>query len=147
EGCRIVTVEGLSRDGSLDRLQESFLRHGAAQCGACTPGMLVAAHALLATRPRPDRSEIEVALGGVLWRCTGYARIIDAVVDAAGPGPVPALARKGGVGEPALHVDGPAKVTGLTRFGADVLPEGALLARIVRSPHAHARFSLGDVEA
>src|SRR5690606_21644112 len=78
-------------------------------------------------------------------RCTGYGRIVEAVLDAASPpaGPDPA----GRLGEPLQHVDGPQKVTGETRFGADAWPRGVLLARIVRSPHAHARFRLGDTAA
>ncbi|MGB1008630.1 MAG: molybdopterin-dependent oxidoreductase, partial [Thiolinea sp.] len=80
DGCRIETVEGLANDNTLSRLQESFLQHGAAQCGICTPGMLMTAKALLDENPHPDRSEVEDALGGVLCRCTGYQKIIDAVV-------------------------------------------------------------------
>jgi len=71
-------VEGLSENGTLNQLQESFLHHGAAQCGICTPGMLVSAQALLNDNPQPDRVEVEDALGGVLCRCTGYQKIIDA---------------------------------------------------------------------
>ncbi len=80
-GREITTIEGLGGQG-LDRLQASFLRHGAAQCGICTPGMVMAATALLANNPRPTETEVEEALGGVLCRCTGYRKIIAAVCDA-----------------------------------------------------------------
>jgi aldehyde oxidoreductase len=82
EGADITTVEGLAPKGRASALQESFLRHGAAQCGICTPGMLMAAEDLLRHSPHPSRTQVEDALGGVLCRCTGYAKIIDAVLDA-----------------------------------------------------------------
>ncbi|MEJ6785720.1 molybdopterin-dependent oxidoreductase [Aminobacter sp. Piv2-1] len=81
QGCSIRTVEGLGGDG-LSALQASFLAHGAAQCGICTPGMLMAATALLENRPQPSEDEVQEALGGVLCRCTGYRKIIEAVVEA-----------------------------------------------------------------
>ena len=71
-------------DNALSALQAAFLRHGAAQCGICTPGMMMAATALLRRDAAPDRQTVEDALGGVLCRCTGYAKIIDAVMDAGG---------------------------------------------------------------
>jgi aerobic-type carbon monoxide dehydrogenase small subunit (CoxS/CutS family) len=75
----IVTVRGLERGGHLHPLQEAFLRHGAVQCGFCTPGMLLTALAFLERHPRPSREEIRHALEGNLCRCTGYAKIVDAV--------------------------------------------------------------------
>ncbi len=80
-GAAVTTVEGLA-NGSLSALQAAFLHHGAAQCGICTPGLLVAATALLARNPRPTEIETQDALGGVLCRCTGYRKIIAAVMDA-----------------------------------------------------------------
>ena len=93
EGRDIRTVEGADR--LLERLKDSFHAQGAAQCGICTPGMLMAARALLETTPAPTRDEVADALGGVLCRCTGYVKIIEAVLDAGaacgepevGPGP------------------------------------------------------------
>ena len=83
EGRRVETAESLAgKDKTLSALQASFLRHGAAQCGICTPGMMMAATALLRETDAPDRQAVEDALGGVLCRCTGYAKIIDAVMDA-----------------------------------------------------------------
>src|SRR6202166_2991773 len=83
EGCEVTTVEGLAQRAPLyGRLQQSFLSHGAAQCGACTPGMLVAATALLEKNPFPCEGEVMDAIGGVLCRCTGYRKIISAIVEA-----------------------------------------------------------------
>jgi len=81
EGCEVVTVEGLALpDGKLSPLQQSFIERGAAQCGICTPGMLLAAHVLLQQNPRPSEDEVRVGLAGNLCRCTGYTKIIDAVL-------------------------------------------------------------------
>jgi aerobic-type carbon monoxide dehydrogenase small subunit (CoxS/CutS family) len=81
EGCNVVTVEGLAAaDGALSSLQQGFIERGAAQCGICTPGMLLAAHALLQQNPRPSEEEVRVGLAGNLCRCTGYTKIIDAVL-------------------------------------------------------------------
>lgn len=147
-GCSVVTVEGLARDGVLSDLQAAFLRHGAAQCGICTPGMLMAAVDLLASVPQPDEAQVRDALGGVLCRCTGYRRIIEAVMDVRPAGAVALPAAGAAVGARMARVDGRARVDGSARFGADVLPdEGFLSLRIVRSPHAHARFALGDFES
>lgn len=83
DGARVVTVEGLARDGRLDSLQQAFLETGGAQCGICTPGMLIAARALLDLNTRPTRDEIKEAIAGNLCRCTGYVKIIDAIEQAA----------------------------------------------------------------
>jgi len=82
-GSVILTVEGLARDGRLDPLQQAFLECGGAQCGICTPGMLIAARALLDENAHPTRDEIKEAIAGNLCRCTGYVRIIDAIEQAA----------------------------------------------------------------
>jgi aerobic carbon-monoxide dehydrogenase small subunit len=79
EGKEIVTVEGLSDGGELNRLQREFLKHGGLQCGYCTPGMLLAATALLRRNPRPSLEEIKIGLDGNLCRCTGYTGIFDAI--------------------------------------------------------------------
>jgi len=86
DGASIETVEGHGPDGLTDRLREAFLAHGAAQCGICTPGMLMAATDCLTHDPHADRPAIEDALGGVLCRCTGYVKIVEAVLDVAGVG-------------------------------------------------------------
>ena len=79
EGHEVVTVEGLAQDGRLHRVQEAFVAAGAVQCGFCTPGLVVAAADLLERTPDPDDDEIREALSGNLCRCTGYAKIFDAV--------------------------------------------------------------------
>lgn len=83
DGCEVTTVEGLERNGKLSVLQEAFLRHGAVQCGYCTPGFLMAATALLNERKSVTREQVIDALRGNICRCTGYIKIIDAVCDAA----------------------------------------------------------------
>ncbi|WP_206021071.1 molybdopterin-dependent oxidoreductase [Antarcticimicrobium luteum] len=149
EGAEVTTVEGLG--APMARLKTAFLRHGAAQCGICTPGMLIAAAALLSRPGTPDRSEVEAALGGVLCRCTGYAKIIDAVLDAAGSTPqteAPAAPVSGAaVGARIERLDGAPKVEGTEIYGADYAPRGALWVRAIRSPHFAARFSFGDLDA
>lgn len=84
EGDSILTLEGLSKDGELDKLQTSFVEAGAVQCGYCTPGMVLSAKALLMKNPHPTHEEIRRALSGNLCRCTGYTKIFKAVDMAAG---------------------------------------------------------------
>lgn len=86
DGSEILTVEGLAPEGKLSPLQEAFIEHNAVQCGFCTPGMLVTAHALLQRNPHPNEDEIKEALVGNLCRCTGYVRIIKAVQAASEKG-------------------------------------------------------------
>ena len=143
EGRAVTTAEGETPE--LGRLRASFHAHGAAQCGICTPGMLLTAAELLARRPQPSAAEVEAGLGGVLCRCTGYRSIITAVV-AAGEGSWPEASVSAAVGAAIPRVDGAAKVAG-DRFGADDWPEGALVVKAVRSPHAHAAFEIGDLTA
>jgi carbon-monoxide dehydrogenase small subunit len=79
DGAEIVTVEGLEKNGSLHPLQENFIKHGAVQCGFCTPGMLMSAYALLLENPEPTEDEIKEAIAGNLCRCTGYKQIVEAI--------------------------------------------------------------------
>jgi len=81
--AHILTVEGLAKDGSLNPIQEALIRHGAVQCGFCTPGILMSAKALLDRNPHPTDDEVREALVGNLCRCTGYLSIVDAVKEAA----------------------------------------------------------------
>jgi carbon-monoxide dehydrogenase small subunit len=83
DGCSLVTARGLPDGGGLHPLQASFLRNGAAQCGFCTPGMLLAAYALVQLEQRPSRERIRRELIGNLCRCTGYSKIVDAVEEYA----------------------------------------------------------------
>ncbi len=83
QGRRVETIEGLAKDGELHPLQTKFLEHAALQCGFCTPGILVAAKALLDVNPDPTETEARYWLAGNLCRCTGYDKVIRAVMDAA----------------------------------------------------------------
>jgi len=147
EGCEITTVEGLAQRGPLyDKLQKSFLTHGAAQCGACTPGMLIAATALLEKNRVPSENEVMDAIGGVLCRCTGYRKIITAVLDVEGGGSLRPRPDAGqALGNRLVRLDGQGKVTGAEIYGADEIPAGALVIRAVRSPFHRARFRFGDL--
>ncbi len=173
EGRAVTTVEGLAgAEGALSPLQRAFVAHGAAQCGMCTPGMLMSAEALLRANPRPVEAEVQDALAGVLCRCTGYRKIVEAVLAVAAGEVVDVPPSRAGqaVGARVARLDAPAKVTGRERFGADALPgraaadaspparaaadgtipeptaaADALTMRVVRSPHAHARFEVGDL--
>ncbi len=158
-GRAVRTVEGLA-NGRLSALQNAFLRHGAVQCGACTPGLLMSATALLERTPHPSMSEVEDALGGVLCRCTGYRKIIAAVMDVGGgqagcTPSVPPMSSGGGeqrsvsgkaVGTSPIRLDGVPKVTGAERFGGDSFPRDALAVLVVRSPFHHASFVFGDLD-
>jgi carbon-monoxide dehydrogenase small subunit len=83
DGAQVVTVEGLAHDGVLDPIQQALLDHGGVQCGFCTPGVLISARALLNRNPDPTEADVRESLVGNLCRCTGYIRIVDAVLDAA----------------------------------------------------------------
>lgn len=151
EGREVTTVEGLARckSGMGAKLQQSFLSHGASQCGACTPGMLVAATALLEKNHTPSEAEVMEAIGGVLCRCTGYRKIIAAIMAAAEPECCVASGLEtsgvGAVGKRLVRLDGEKKVRGTEIFGADEIPDDALSVRVVRCPHHRARFRFGDL--
>jgi len=80
DGRSITTIEGLERDGKLDDVQEAFIKHGAVQCGYCTPGMILAGRALLDRNPNPSEEEVREAISGNLCRCTGYVNIVKAIM-------------------------------------------------------------------
>ncbi len=82
DGSEVLTIEGLARKGSLHPVQKAFVEKGAIQCGFCTPGMVMASVGLMKENPKPSREEIKKALIGNLCRCTGYKKIIEAVLDA-----------------------------------------------------------------
>ena len=86
EGRQVTTIEGLGRQGALHPIQEAFVAHHAVQCGFCTPGMVLTAKALLDKTPDPTDEEIRLALSGNICRCTGYAKIVEAVKAASGEG-------------------------------------------------------------
>jgi CO/xanthine dehydrogenase Mo-binding subunit/aerobic-type carbon monoxide dehydrogenase small subunit (CoxS/CutS family) len=155
-GRRMMTVEGLGGPDALHPLQAAFIECGAVQCGYCTPGMLMAAKALLDREPDPSREQIVEALAGNLCRCTGYKRIVEAVELAAarmrgeagpiGPEGGPEPGGRPVIGGDAIRVDSIYKVTGRTRFVEDIRMPGTLHARVVRSPHHHARLLALDTE-
>ncbi|MEM9221960.1 MAG: molybdopterin cofactor-binding domain-containing protein [Pseudomonadota bacterium] len=142
EGRQVETLKGL-RD-EIAPLRDAFLNHGAAQCGICTPAMLVSAAALLRQRQSPAEADVADALAGVLCRCTGYRKIIKAIVD-VGEAVRPVSA--GNVGEPIARIDGRPKVDGSEIFGDDVASAETLVLKVVRSPHPRARFAFGDLSA
>jgi carbon-monoxide dehydrogenase small subunit len=83
QGHEITTIEGLAKPGELDPVQDAFAEAGGVQCGFCTPGMVLAARALLNDNPTPTEAEVRLALSGNLCRCTGYGKIVEAVLNAA----------------------------------------------------------------
>jgi CO/xanthine dehydrogenase Mo-binding subunit/aerobic-type carbon monoxide dehydrogenase small subunit (CoxS/CutS family) len=144
EGRMIETLSGLYQtDTHAKDLAERFQDHGAAQCGICTPGIMVSAVALLRDNPQPNVKDVQDALGGVLCRCTGYRKIIDAVVG------LPAKMKKtdGHVGDVIRKLDGEDKVAGREAFGDDVAPAGTLEIFVIRSPFHRAGFSFGELDA
>lgn len=142
EGKEITTIEGLSKDGKLTPLQEAFIAKGAVQCGFCTPGVLLVATALLARNPHPTEDEIRQALAGNLCRCTGYAKIVEAIkAVACGESCEP---EEGGVGASIPRLDAVEKVTGKARFGADVSRPDQLWGAVVRSTRPHAKLLVVD---
>ena len=80
QGKEITTIEGVAKDGKLHPIQEAFINHGAIHCGFCTPGMILSAKALLDENPRPTKEEIKEAIAGNLCRCTGYVKIVEAIM-------------------------------------------------------------------
>ncbi len=147
EGHNARTVEGLAKNGDLTPLQQAFLDEGAAQCGICTPGMLMAAQSLLDRTPNPTEAQVLDALGGVLCRCTGYTKIVEAVLKAgqtSSSEPTPSSGSA--VGSRMVKVDGKQKVTGEEIYSADYAPEDSLWLRAIRSPHPRAKFTLAQPE-
>lgn len=156
-GSDVLTVEGLAAlrspsgrpVGAL--LQRSFAHSGASQCGICSPGMLMAAADLLLRVDTPTREQVNDALGGVLCRCTGYQKIVEAVLHAGAcdvkqpETPTPATGQA--VGARIARLDAPGKLDGSAVFGSDRVPDGALAIRVVRSPYARARVQINNIEA
>ncbi|MDA1100082.1 MAG: molybdopterin-dependent oxidoreductase [Proteobacteria bacterium] len=145
DGAMVVTAEGMMANGFLSRVQHAFLRHGAVQCGACIPGMLAAATDIAASSQHPTRQEVLDGLGGVLCRCTGYENIVAATLDAGREASAIDIAPGPAVGASLPRTDAVEKLTGAAEFGADGIPGNALWLRAVRSPHAAANLSIGDL--
>src|SRR5204863_810410 len=166
EGTSVQTVEGLARDGALSPLQQAFVDHDAPQCGFCTSGQLLAATALLAANPHPSTDEVKAALTGNLCRCSGYNHYVAATLAAAAsqrstpsslnaPPAVdpPASGVSAGsavralsvVGRPTPRIDAVERVSGKAVYTGDIKLPGMLYARVLRSPHPHARIRSIDV--
>ncbi len=155
DGQEVTTIEGLANWHGLHPLQQAFIENDALQCGFCTPGMLMAAKALLERNANPSEEQIRSFLAGNLCRCTGYDKIVRAVQDAAarlrGEAPRP-LSGHGGanvvlatqeyqvVGTRPLRHDSVDKATGKAVFTADIKLPGMLYGKMLRSPYAHARI-------
>ena len=147
QGRRVQTIEGLAHDAQLHAIQEAFVRKAGAQCGYCTPGMIMSAKALLDEKPHPTRDDIEAAISGNLCRCTGYEQIIQAVQLAAGETPPspPEGGDGGALGRSLPRVDIRTKVAGTRKFPQDFDMPGQLYAAVVWSQHAHAVVRRVDV--
>ncbi len=158
QGKEITTIEGLASryhedstpealdNSDLHPLQDAFIELGASQCGFCIPGIIMEASALLDRNPDPAREDVVKRLSRNICRCTGYVKVIDAVLDAAkamrGAGGVRSVPVSGGpiVGASVPRLDDLDKVTGAARYAADLKMEGMLHARVLRSPYHHARI-------
>jgi 4-hydroxybenzoyl-CoA reductase subunit alpha len=145
QGQEIVTIEGLADGEKLHPVQEAFVKYGGTQCGFCTPGMILTAKALLDKNLSPTEKEIRQAISGNLCRCTGYTKIVEAVMAASGQR-TPALQKEGApsdyfvVGKRVSRTDSVPKVRGEIKYSADLSLPGMLHAKVLRSPYAHARI-------
>ncbi len=141
-GHEVTTIEGLSRNGELDPVQRAFADSFATQCGYCTPGMVMTTKALLAENPHPTEDDVRQYLRGNLCRCTGYAKIIDAVLAAAGQ-TMPRDDRPSAynvVGKSLPRTDALEKVTGRAQYAYDMRLPAMVYGEILRSPYPHARI-------
>lgn len=149
----VETIEGLGTQTSLHPLQKWFLHLGAVQCGFCTPGVLMSAKALLDANPSPTEMDVREALSGNLCRCTGYRKIVDAVLAAAAElrgeevADRPDRDKSGGLGRSLIKVDGVPKVLGTAHFAADLYRPGMLFGAMVASTVAHGRILRIDPSA
>jgi CO/xanthine dehydrogenase Mo-binding subunit/aerobic-type carbon monoxide dehydrogenase small subunit (CoxS/CutS family) len=160
-GRALTTVEGLARGDALDPLQQAFIDHGAVQCGFCTAGMLLTAKALRAEEPAASPARVAEYLRGNLCRCTGYRKILDAIIGSGDREPgskrgwpvpdtrgcdTPVRGTRGRsplsiVGRSVPRTDALEKVTGRVRYLSDLELPGMAHARLLRSPYAHARIA------
>ena len=147
-GKDVLTIEGLGTAERLHPLQDAFIKFDAVQCGFCTPGMIMAAKALLDRNPAPTRAQIAKALGSNLCRCTGYNSILDAVARAADLGGGVPFPEPQVQGEVHRRIDAQDKVLGTALYAADLTMPGMLHGAILRSPHPHAEIlDIDDSEA
>jgi CO/xanthine dehydrogenase Mo-binding subunit/aerobic-type carbon monoxide dehydrogenase small subunit (CoxS/CutS family) len=139
-GRSVETVEGLMRGGAIDPLQQAFVDHDAPQCGFCTSGQLMSATALVRATPRPTSDQARAAMTGNLCRCSNYNHYVEAVVK--GPGAAPDAGR---LGHATPRIDAVERVSGKASYTGDVKLPDMLYARVLRSPHPHARITSIDV--
>ncbi|MGI6552486.1 MAG: molybdopterin-dependent oxidoreductase [Bacillota bacterium] len=142
EGKSVLTIESLAADGKFHPIQEAFLAAGAVQCGFCTPGMIMAAKALLDRHPRPSQEQIMQGLKNNICRCTGYTKIIEAVQLAGrlAEGKQYPEEKGGGLGASLPDIDGEAKVTGKLQYADDLDMEGLQHVKVLWAEHPHAQI-------
>src|SRR5258708_1593451 len=156
DGRSIQTVEGLEQNGRLDPLQAAFMEHDAPQCGFCTSGQLMSAKAVLARYPHATREEVRAGMTGNLCRCSNYNRYVEATVAVAGGAAAPGTTMLGDstaaplaalktLGHATPRIDSRERVSGRAAYTGDVNLPGMLYARVLRSPHPHARIRRIDV--
>ena len=146
DGREVFTVEGLADGNQLNPLQQQFVEHDGPQCGFCTAGQLMSASALLDDTPNPTRDQVREGLVGNICRCSNYNRYVEAVLDGAAPD-APSARALTAVGALTPRIDAPERVTGRARYTGDVQLPGMLFARVLRSPHPHARVRRVDTRA
>ena len=139
DGRAVTTVEGLADGDRLDPLQEAFVAGDGPQCGFCTSGQLMAAKAVVSATPNPTEDEVRQGMAGNICRCSNYNRYVAAVLDRP---PEPATDRDpmSVVGRSRPRIDAVERVTGAARYTGDVKLPGMAYARVLRSPHPHARI-------
>ena len=159
DGAEITTIEGVAQGGELHPLQKSFIKHGALQCGFCTPGMIISSLELIGKKPAPEESDIKAALGGNLCRCGTYPRIIKAVKDwrsfegvdldtePSDEGERDQVRDHSTVGRGVPRYDGPDKVTGRTEYTADIRLPDMAHGKILGSTVAHGLIKSIDTSA
>lgn len=152
KGRQITTIEALATPEQLHPLQRAFIEKGAVQCGFCTPGMIMRAKSLLDSDPNPSREDVIRRLSRNLCRCTGYVKIVDAILFAAsltheGSGEEQPLKLDHVVGTSPERLDYRDKVTGRAKYAADLKMPGVLHAKLLRSPHPHALIKTVETSA
>ena len=159
DGRRVETVEGLATAGKLHPLQQAFVEHDAPQCGFCTSGQIMAAVALLRDSPHPTADHVRAAMTGNICRCSNYNKYVEAVLTASQSAPAgprmgnsrrepasgAAMTALTSVGHPTPRIDAVQRVSGKATYTGDVRVAGMLYARVLRSPHPHARIKSIDV--
>ena len=143
DGREVTTVEGLSSGDSLDPLQQAFIDGDGPQCGFCTSGQLMSAKALVTANPDPTEADVRHGLAGNICRCSNYNRYVAAVMSRP-PERASTLASMSTVGVSHPRIDARERVTGRARYTGDVKRPGLLYARVLRSPHPHARIRAID---